>query len=148
MWVAPSCHLTTDHPHGPRPPSPHAPGQLLRAPCLFMCLLSAPSLPDTKSRTLLTLGPRPSCPGHALAMSVLSGLQASLSPAGSAQPVLHKPLMTELLGSGFLALTWTADSGRQADGLQVIVGVRLGVWRPGRAGGLWFGEETSLAGQV
>lgn len=55
-------------------------------------------------------------------MSALSSLQASLSPAGSVQLVLRKPLMTELLGSSFLALTLTADLGHQADVPQVIVG--------------------------
>lgn len=56
--------------------------------------------------------------------------------------------MTELLGSKFSALTLTADSDQEADGPQVVVGVRACVWSPGRAGDLWFGEETLPAGQV
>ena len=148
MLVAPSCHLITDHPSAVAPgPLTLAQGQLPKAPCLLTRTLSAPSLtksPRHRSPAAHTL----CCPGHALALSALSSLQASLIPASPVQPVLRKPLMTELLGSKFSALTLTADSHQEANGPQVVVGVRECVWSPVRAGDLWFGEGTLPAGQV
>lgn len=86
-------------------------------------------------------------PGRALVLSALS-LQAPLSLAGLAQPMLRKPLMTELLGSEFLALTLTSDSGPQADGPQVTVGVRMTVWSPGRWPVVWRRDIAGRSGLI